>query len=801
MRRIDRYLLSEIAAPLWLGCVAYTSILLAQRFFSLAELIIRRGVPAATVGELLLYSLPNIVVLTLPMAFLLGVLLGVGRLGADGELTALRASGVSLWQLLRPVLLLGSVLALLNVFLMLHALPLGNQAYSRLLVELVERSAGRQIEPRAFFNEFQGKVLWVFERDPAGAWSGVFLSDSVASDVTRTLVARSGRLHVEPASGRTLLELEDAVEHVYDLSRPEAYQISSHRRSLTVVRDRIAARERHRWETRKGVRAMTLEENLAAAQDTSLPEELRILARIEAHKKFSIPAAVVVFALLALPLGFSNRRGSKGSGFALSIGVVTAYHLLLTQGEEAARVGRLSPALAMWLPNLLGLVLGLWLVHTRNRDFRLGNRILYRLPAFTTWLPELLAQLLPKRSARSEKKAPQASLSKPAAASTLAAGEAVSSREFRIRIPRLQATFPGRLDRYVLRTFFRIFPIVLGSGLAVTLIADLSERLDDILRHRPPVALLIDYYQYLSLQMAFEIGPFVVLITTLVAFGLLARNQELLACRSLGISSYRLGIPALTAALLCGSCSALLEAEVLPASNQRVEAARRVFRGQAEGHAVSSPDRNWLFSRERYLYNYLSFDERSKSLVRLQIFELDPERRLVGRLFAERAQFRSGTWVLERGWVRRFDGNRTTSYRRFDEPIAVDIPEPPEFFAALEPRPQQLRFGELKRRIAELRASGQPRPDLEVALHNKLAYPAGALVLALAALPFAFRLERRGPLYGLGLALILGMVFLGVYAFFKTLGDVGILPAFVAVWSPGLLFSAGAGYLLLGVRS
>ncbi len=805
MRRVDRYLLEEVAAPFWLGCLAYTSILLAQRFFSLAELIIRRGVPSGTVLELLLYSLPNIFVLTLPMAFLLGVLLGVGRLAADSELVALRASGMSLWQMLRPISLFAAVLAVLNVFLMLYLLPRGNQAYSRLLLEMVERSNGSQIEPRSFFNEFQGKVLWIFDGTPEGRWRGVFLSDSVPAGLSRTWIAAVGRLQFHSGIGQALLELEDAVEHAYDLGRPDTYQISRHKKTVSLVRDRLAAQERQRWETRKSVRAMTLEENLAASEDPTLPEELRILARIEVQKKFAIPAAILVFAFLALPLGFSNRRGSKASGFALAMGVVAGYHLLLTQGEEAARVGHLSPALAVWIPNLVCLVLGGTLLWVRNRDLRWHLRWPSWQGAIGVQRVRDALQLLRKRQApeaRTLDSRPRPgeqipSLEKPLGQSSLGS----PANGFRIRIPRIQTTFPTRLDRYVFSTFFRILPIVLGSGLLLTLLADLSERLDDILRNRPKPSVLFDFYKYLSFQAAFQIGPFVVLITALVALGILARNYELLACKSLGISLYRIGLPALAAAALCALGSAWLEAEVLPASNQRKESARRIIRGQPEGYAVSSPHRNWLFSRERFLYNYLSYDRRTQSLVGIQVFEFDTQHRLIGRLYADRGQFRGGVWILEKGWIRRFQGERTVSFRQFEQPVAVDIPESPDFFAALEPRPEELRFGELKRRISDLRASGQPRPDLEVALHNKFAYPAGAVALVLAGLPFAFRLERRGPLYGLGLALIVGMVYLAIYALFKTLGEVGVLPPVVAVWGPGVLFSAGAGYFLLGVRS
>ena len=123
MRRLDRYMLAEILGPLVLGFFVYTTILMLQALFKSAELIIRSGVEVATVLRLLTLSLPWIVVMTIPMAFLFGILIAVGRLSSDSELVAIRASGVSLFSLYRPILLLSVLLMGLNVYLMVSVLP------------------------------------------------------------------------------------------------------------------------------------------------------------------------------------------------------------------------------------------------------------------------------------------------------------------------------------------------------------------------------------------------------------------------------------------------------------------------------------------------------------------------------------------------------------------------------------------------------------------------------------------------------------------------------------------------------
>ena len=796
MRRLDRYLLSEILGPLGLGLLVYTFILLVQRFFSLAEMIIRRGVPAPTVGLLLLYSLPNIVVLTLPMALLLGVLLGIGRLASDSELVALRASGVSVFRLVRPVLLLSGALSVVNMVLMLWVLPVGNQAYSQKLLDIVTRTMGQQFEPRVFYPEFQGKTLWVFEVAQDGSWNGVFLADSVPSEKSSVFVARAGRLEVDSAGEKVILQLEDAVEHSYDFTRPDAYEIRKHRKLRLLVRDRFASDERSRLAAKKSMRSLHFSEYQAIARDPTVAPELRITARVEMHKRFSIPAACLALGLLAVPLGFTNRRGGKSSGFALSIGIVVLYYVLITQGEEAARVGQLPPGLAMWLPNLLLGACALALLYRKNRD----------LP----WLPARLkrgraaslvnAGLRRGRELGARVRRPERAVQRRGFGDSSALARRAGSAASRVLllVPRPRLRFPNRLDRYVLQRFAAILALVLASGVALSMIADFTENVDDILKNRPSASVLLRYYKYQSLDMAYQVAPIAALVTTLVTFGLLARTNEVIASRAVGVSLYRLGLPALAgAAVLAGVC-AFLQAEVLPASNQKVAEAKDQIRGRPL-RVVRSPDKQWLFGQGRFMYNFLAFDARSGTLQRLQVFEFDEEHRLVARLLADVARYSPAGWVFDGGWSRSFVG--TGDLRMFKSPIRVDLPEPPDYFAGQEPRPAQMTYGQLNGYIDEMREAGQRRPDLEVALLNKVAFPIGAVVMALVALPFAFRMERRGALYGLGVAIVLGMVFMAVYALFKTLGEVGVFPAAVAVWSPSVLFSLFSAYLFLGVRS
>ncbi|MGH9360314.1 MAG: LPS export ABC transporter permease LptF, partial [Thermoanaerobaculia bacterium] len=368
--RIDRYIVAEIAGPLALGFLVYTFILLLRFLFQSAEMIIRRGLPVATVGELLLTTLPNILVLTIPMSLLFGILIAVGRLASDSELIALRSCGVSLLTLYRPVLALSALFTLLNTALMVWALPWGNSSLQRLRLDILTQTVSQQVQPRVFYEEWEPYVVYVFEVPPGQSrWKGVFLAESIpSSENNQITMAEWGEVKVEERGERVVLQLYDAIRHKVNLNDPRRYEISRHRRLELVLDDQFATAQRAKVSVSKGVRELNLEELRALSDDPTASSEQRNLALVEIHKKFAIPVACLVFGLCALPLGFNNRRGGKASGFALSIGVILLYYVLLANGEEAARFGRVPAWVGMWAPNALLAAAGVFLLVRRNRD-------------------------------------------------------------------------------------------------------------------------------------------------------------------------------------------------------------------------------------------------------------------------------------------------------------------------------------------------------------------------------------------------------------------------------------------------
>lgn len=800
VRRLDRYVFKEVLGPLVLGFLVYTFILLLRFLFQSAEMIIRRGLPWSTVGELLLVTLPNIVVLTIPMSLLFGILIAVGRLASDSELVAIRASGIGLSRLYRPILLLAGTLTAINVALMIYALPWGNHSLQQIRLEILTRSVSQQVQPRIFSEDWQGKVLYVFESPPDETrWKGVFIAESgSASEENQVTTAEWGEVRVDQQGERVVLELTDATRQKMNLASPARFEVSRNKRLELILEDQFMTNQRAKWAVSKGVRELTLKELSRLARDRSATDEQRNLARVETHKKFSIPAACLAFAFIALPLGINNRRGGKGSGFAMSIAVLAVYYILLFNGEEAARYGKIPGWVAMWTPNLVLTAVGIFLLIRRNRDKSLLFTRIDRWIRRDVWGGILRFRSMRKRPAATSPLPPDS----PEPAGFTRAAKSAEDRGVVLRIPRLRLLFPNLIDRYVVRLFLIVLAIVTASGISLYVIADLTERVDEILKNKIAKDLVFSYYKYMSLQIFYDIAPVVILVTTLMTFSLLSRTNEVTAAKALGVSLYRLALPVIVTALLVASFCAYLETQVLPASNERVAQMRDKINGKETVRTYRRADRQWLFGHGRFIYNYSYYDPKNHTLQRLHVFDFDESHEMVRRLYAENATYSgNGNWIFENGWVRTLDHGGVTNFTRFRGQRTVAFPETPEYFDAEIRPPEQMTYGELRDYLEELKSSGQAVPELEVQLYNKLAFPVVSLIMAVVALPFAFRIGRQGTLYGIGVSIVLGIFFLAVFAFFKTLGEAGAIPPAAAVWSPSALFMLLSSYLFLGVRT
>lgn len=807
--KLDRMVAREVMVPAALGFVTYTFLLMMRGLFGLIEQIFVRGLPLRDAVAVLLVTLPHVVVLTIPMGYLFGVLLAVGRLSADREIVALQAAGISARRLVRPVLVVGVGLALVTGYLSTVEIPRANRSLKDLRTRLFSaaRNLGR-IQPGIFYEEFPNILLYVRQVDAAtGDWQQVLVYDNTAAGEERLTLARRGRVVSLAAASdpskdlastavaaavtrQPWIELEDAVTHQFPRASPETYRVNANRelrfrpqvRGAGTVRYDRAMRELDTRElveiVRGGQPPGAPDAGATDIDPASRRAEALRLAAVELHRRFAVPAACIVFALLAVPLGIGSRSGGRGRGFVISVAVVLVYWVVGNNGEMLALEGRIPAWLGMWLPNLtlalLSLVLmarmGRWLGERAPREGPL-RRLMRGWRRWRRRRHAVLAAATPG----TQPPAPEA-------------GEASWQQ--------VTTRFPVLLDRYLVRRLIAPLLLVLLSTIALYIVVDLTEHVGDMAKHDAPPTVILAYYWNLMPQVIIDVLPFGMLIAVLILLTALERQQELTALKGAGISLYRLMVPALLVAAAGGVTMWLLAEHVVPEANRTKEQLLDVIEGKATGaRSYRVTDRQWLLSRDdTTFYNFLRYDGAQRTLYRLTIYRIDEDMRLRLHQFAHRAHWDGSAWVADAGWFRQFFPDGTDEFRRITRPLRLQVPEGPDYFGQEYSSPSEMSFQELRQYIGELIESGYQPSRLVVRLHQKVAYPLSAVIMVWLAMPFA--LNRGGrrvtTMQGVALALGLGIAYSILVIVFSKLGEAEVLPPLIGAWAPvglGFLFA------------
>lgn len=811
--------------PTVLGFLFYTSLILMKQLFDLAGMIISRSLAPAIVGKLLLLSLPNIVVLTVPMSLLFGILIAIGRLSSDSEIIAMRALGISTSTIYLPVFLFSFAVFLVNLYLMNVVLPRGNSEFAKLRAEIFTSTVEKEVQPRRFYDDYENLMIYVNDVQPkTGEWKGVFVADTrgdqTATSSTpltpqqlaeraarerqeqqreagagaltpgggqRIVIAQTGNLAVLRGTNQVQvwMNLRNAQTHVMDPRRPDRYDLNRNAVQRILLPDKYSVQD-VAGQYAKSLREMDLREllrqeqmlsNVTAKQSArEIDRQTYNLARVEIHKKFAIPFACIVFGILGLPLGITNRRGGKSSGFSLSIGIILFYYVMINNGEALARSGRVAPAIGMWTPNLLLLIIGIYLLVRANRDAGAQKRD-------TGWMKRAISAVARRRQERKINRSDSQRSAEPDEPSILR---------------RLDITFPNILDRYILREFVKVLSLVIISTATLFIVVDYTGIASDIRENHIPLHMVLSYYRFSFFNILNWTLPISVLVATLVTFGMLSKNNEVTAFKSGGVSLYRAAVPVITVAGAIALLAYLNLDFVLPYANQRVAQIGNRIKGRKVVRTADQ-QRTWFVGKGRYIINFLSYDAVTRQVGQIQVYEFHPtEFRITRRVYANRAKWDGRGWVFSDGWIRSFTDDGSTTYTPIVNPIRLYYQETPQEFAMEgNSDPAQMTFAQLRRYIESLRKTGYAAEKLSVQLYSKTSWPFLSLVMALIALPFAFRIGKRGALYGVGIALVVGIFYWMVYAVFTKFGEVGNLPPVLSAWSANILFAIAATYLFL----
>ncbi|MGB9511309.1 MAG: LPS export ABC transporter permease LptF, partial [Candidatus Acidiferrum sp.] len=614
MRLLDRYIAREVVRHALLGLVIFTFVLFVPKLVKLMEIFVRHSGSASQIVILFLCIIPSVLVFTIPMAVLIGVLLGLGRMSMDSEIIALTSLGISRRRILVPVGALAIVGALLTFMMTAWLAPLSLRTGRDIESTLITSQISFAVQPRVFDERFPHLVLYVNDIAASGThWNGVFIAEAGADSTSQITLAENAIVIAEPTLGKLELHLNDGTTHEYSRSTPDHYSITAFGRSDWPME----------FSTMLPTKERTVsfpERPLSGLFHQNGPNWRD--ARVELNQRFAFPVACFVFALIAVPLGAQPRRGGRAAGSLLAIVIIAGYYLILVTGAGFGRQGVIPPAVGIWAANVVIAVTAL-ILFPRMERYRSDIRtpaLFARLTAFR--------RLLRRRTKRVRARYTNGESSHPS-----------------------YSSLPSIIDLFMLRRFFYHFLLIMVAFLFLFEIFTFFELAEDIRRHNVPFMIVVDYFRYLIPYSVYQFTPLGALVSVLVTMGTMSKNNEIVAFKASGISLYRIAMPLLFSGIAIAAGLLIHDDTYLPYANQRQDELRAIIKGRP-AQTYRRPER-WIFGENSKIYNYDLFDPKEKFFGGLTVIELDPATyEMRRRVFATRATWLSdeNAWALESGW-------------------------------------------------------------------------------------------------------------------------------------------------------
>jgi LPS export ABC transporter permease LptG/LPS export ABC transporter permease LptF len=779
MGLLFRSVFSEIATSASLGAALFLLVLFLQSASQLFSILVNSSATPVTVTTLFLLLLPASMPFAMPLGVLAGTLIALSRMSNDGEIVALRAAGVPSRRVARPVAAFAIMASLFTGYCTLSLTPWCQEKLVKIANKVAASQLTSDIQPRVFDETFPNTILYVSDVIPGQPvhWRGIFMADTTPSDQRKSAAVEHGE-GPRVTLGRDALVESDKRGNRLQMTmlRESSYEAASDPGTYYHVNsphgEQVLEASERGPQKKLSVNATPTRDLFPAARNS-------LEASIELNKRLALPLACLLLALTGLPLGISSKKGGKSAALAITVFFAFLYYTVLLGLIGLAKEGRVSPVVAVWTPNVLFAILSTILLSRLERPQSgdaLGG---LRSRALLAW----------QRARRWTSPGNKAG----------GWGTALPHARFFL--------LPQIVDTYVLGSFLYYFSLLLGGFVFFIEIFNFFELLGDVFHNDIAMREVLEYLFFLAPKLIYDTAPVSVLVASLVTFGILAKNNEIVALKACGVSLYRLAVPVLFITLGMSGALFLFDHVVVTRANIIQDG----LRNKIKGHPVQTylnPNRKWIRGsavETLRIFYYKHFDQDQGVLGGVQIWDINPvEWRLTRHLLAERAQWEPSlkTWVFQNGWVREL-GNDSDKFSPFTGTVATfkEIDEPPSWFLKEVKTYKQLNFAQLEEYIGELRQSGFNTVPLQVQFHKKFAVPLFVFVMALLSVPFAFMTGSRGAMTGVGVSLGVAGAYFVLNYLFEQLGSAGQLPPVLSAWAPDGIFALAGVYLMAQMRT
>lgn len=361
MRILDKYLFKEVFKTFIFGICAFSAVFMGSgTLFRIAQYVTEYGASLASVGKIFVLSLPGVIIWTFPMSMLLASLLTVGRMSGNSEITAMKSCGISFYRIAAPAIILGAIVSMIAIAFNEYVVPWSNEAYSYVLNYEIKGNLSPESQEHIIVKEIHdGKMQRLVYARQYDAVSNTMRGLSMQSFENGSLA------HVENAEYAEWKEGEWIMHSgiIYDVSNGQLQHIMHFDTQVLpigsnpkqILRDQKKPEELSMKELKSQIEIMKSQYVNTRKLETEL------------YQRLTIPMASLIFTLVGVPLGMQPNRNSSSMGFVVSIIIIFIYYSLMTMAGAIGQSGAVEPMLAVWLPNIVGLISGIYLMRRASK--------------------------------------------------------------------------------------------------------------------------------------------------------------------------------------------------------------------------------------------------------------------------------------------------------------------------------------------------------------------------------------------------------------------------------------------------
>jgi lipopolysaccharide export system permease protein len=382
-----------------------------------------------------------------------------------------------------------------------------------------------------------------------------------------------------------------------------------------------------------------------------------------------------------------------------------------------------------------------------------------------------------------------------------------SPTQLQLPLGRMRGTRPQGLSgtrilsRYIAKEFLKLLSLWTASFFMIFFVVELFERINEIIVHKAPLYFILEYFLYQIPPFLSMTLPFATLLAAMITLGVLARNNEVVAMKAHGISTYRIIVPLLILSTSVTAFILLCNETIVPYSARKANYIWSVKIKQEEERAFFKLNKIW-YRGENVIYNIRLLEPKEDLLRGVTIYWFDEAFNLRQRVDARSARWNGVGWTFYDVAVRDFLPGGEVATETYDE---RDIPlrEKPEDFKKGIKDPNEMTYRDLKVYVEELTREGYDTTRYVVDLHHKVSFPFLTLIMVLMGSPLALAAShgRGGRIaQGVGLSMVIGFVYWAVFAISVALGHSGTFPPFIAAWAPNIFFALIGGFILESIH-